>query len=115
MPETKQAKPKEKSKDVPGEARMSHLLSYEGSRGQEIRLHDAEFRSEHYFDFRFYDKGSEGMIPTKRGIRLSLRDVGYLEDAIPRWKEYLKGLKQEESGETSESISSKKGRSATNV
>lgn len=90
----KQTKEEEKRKGNPGEARMTHLISYQASRGQEIRLHDAEFRGEHYFDFRFYDKGNQGMVPTKRGIRLGLLDVGRLRDSISRWRSFYKGLEE---------------------
>ena len=81
--------------DGSNEAKMTHLVSYEGPRGQEIRLSNAEFRGEHYLDFRFYEKRSRGAVPTKRGIRLGLRSIEYLEDAISRWKAFLEVLEAE--------------------
>ena len=71
------------------EALMTYIGSYMAPREQEIRLHDAEFRGKHYFDFRFYDKRSDGGIPTKRGVRLDVTSVGHLVDAISSWQAFL--------------------------
>ncbi len=90
MEETQQPKEEVKGKENFSQAQMTHLVSYEAQRDQEIRLHDAEFRGRHYFDFRFYEKRTRGMVPTPRGIRLGLQAVEHLEDAISRWKSFIK-------------------------
>jgi len=94
MTDTKQAKEEEKKKRDFAQARMTHLFSYQGPRGQEIRLHDAEFLGRHYFDFRFYEKGNRGIFPKERGIRLGLREVEFLQDAVARWKAFHKELEE---------------------
>lgn len=94
MPEEKQTR--KQRRDNATEAKMTHLLSYKGPRGQEARLHDAEFRGEHYFDFRFYEGGKEGVVPTRRGIRIGAKFVEHLEEAITRWKEFVRQVKDTE-------------------
>lgn len=98
MTDTKPTKEEEKKKESSSQAQMTHLFSYQGPRGQEIRLHDAEFLDKHYFDFRFYEKGNRGMFPKERGIRLGFREVEFLQDAVARWKAFHK-----ESGESGSS------------
>ena len=90
MTETKSKEKEVQSKERKDEAVMTRLMTYQGPRDQEIRLHNAEFRGKHYFDFRFYEKGSGGDIPTRRGVRLAATSVGHLEDAISRWKSFIK-------------------------
>jgi hypothetical protein len=97
MTDSVEAKRKEKKREMLSEAKMTYLLSYETPRGQEIRVHDAEFRGQHYFDFRFYEKGTQGSVPTRRGIRLGLRDVGHLEDAVSKWRSFLERLEPKDS------------------
>lgn len=94
MAETKENKQAEKKKEDFVQARMTHLFSYAGPKGQEIRLHDAEFLDKHYLDFRFYEKGNRGMFPKERGIRLGLREVEFLQDAVARWKAFHKELEE---------------------
>lgn len=94
MADTNQTKEEAKKKESVAQARMTHLFSYQGPQGQEIRLHDAEFLSKHYFDFRFYEKGNRGMFPKERGIRLGLREVEFLQDAVARWKAFHKDLEE---------------------
>ncbi len=83
---------------------MTHLLSYQGPREGEMRLHDAEYRGEHYFDYRRYEKLTRGMASTPKGLRLSRSGVGLLKDAIARWEEFYKqvtsqGLPKTKEGE----------------
>ena len=95
MTETKQKESKAQSREGKEEAKMTHLMSYQGPRDQEIRLHNAEFRGKHYLDFRFYDKKSGRDIPTKRGVRLDSVSVGHLEDAILKWKSFVEEFQKD--------------------
>lgn len=69
---------------------MTHLMTYTGSNGAEYRLHDAEYRGKHYFDFRKYDQRTRGGMPTKGGLRLNPRMLEFLEDGMMRWRRFYK-------------------------
>ena len=69
---------------------MTHLMTYSGPSGSEYRLHDAEFKGKHYFDFRKYDPRTRGGVPTRGGIRLNPRLLEFLEDAMMRWRRFYK-------------------------
>jgi|GEM_PF-1495170 len=69
---------------------MTHLMTYTGPNGSEYRLHDAEYKGKHYFDFRKYDQRTRGGIPTRGGIRLNPRLLEFLEDSMMRWRRFYK-------------------------
>lgn len=69
---------------------MTHLMSYSAPNGSEYRLHDAEYKGKHYFDFRRYDPRSRGGVPTQGGLRLNPRTLEFLEDAMMRWRRFYK-------------------------
>ena len=69
---------------------MTHLMTYSGPNGFEYRLHDAEYKGKHYFDFRKYDPRTRGGVPTRGGLRLNPRLLEFLEDAMMRWRRFYK-------------------------
>ena len=71
---------------------MTHLMTYSGPNGSEYRLHDAEYKGKHYFDFRKYDPRTRGGVPTRGGIRLNPRLLEFLEDGMMRWRRFYKQI-----------------------
>ncbi|GEM_PF-6634939 len=79
-------------KESQTETKMTHLMTYQGPRGDEMQLNDAEFRGEHYFDYRRYTQLARGKTPTPKGLRLSRTGVGHLKDAISQWEKYYEKI-----------------------
>lgn len=69
---------------------MTHLMTYTSANGTEYRLHDAEYKGKHYFDFRRYDPRMPGGMPTRGGLRLNPRMLEFLEDSMMRWRRFYK-------------------------
>jgi len=78
------------SKLTPSGTIMTHLMTYRTPGGKEFRLHDAEYKGKHYFDYRKYDQRTRGASPTKSGLRAGPKDLEFLEDAMMRWRRYYK-------------------------
>lgn len=78
----------EKRKELP--TKMIHLMSFPASRGDEWQLHDAEYRGQHFFDYRRYESRTRGKVATPKGVRLSRYGVEHLKDAICKWEEFYK-------------------------
>jgi len=98
MTETEQAKGKDRERSR-GETHtlvtrsgtiMTHLMTYSAPTGSQYRLHDAEYKGKHYFDFRRYDPRTRGGVPTQGGLRLNPRTLEFLEDAMMRWRRFYK-------------------------